>query len=358
MNRDDSGTGDGESAGAAVRGAASTGERYLSRFGDQGGVGRIAAVGGAVSVLQGLRELRRGNRTGGLARVGLGALLVGVAVAQRRWSGDRGATTDVDQADVVGFSSEVEAAVDPEGDETADEATPETSEEEVAAVGDTTVDVGEVDEPDRESSSDVDRDDVDQSDVVETGVDAAAREEAQGDEASAEETPAEPDEAAASAGAGADSGEGAATGSPEAEPTEVESSGTESHERLGAAAFNEHTGQLPVPQRAFDLNVLALGSEVFWGVRESDGAVVVSQLFDPIQDGAGMRYVASSEVDDERNLKVPDAVLNHWDEVAGGGTAVVSGDELVFATTDDLRADSQLLVVPEQWVGELLGDEE
>lgn len=130
----------------------------------------------------------------------------------------------------------------------------------------------------------------------------------------------------------------------------------ESPRRLGAAAFNEYSNRLPMPQRVFDTSLLTLGAEVFWGIREADGAVLVSQLYDPIQDGAGLRFVGSTQVDDERMLSVPDVILNHWDRVAGGGTAVTSGTRLVFVTTDALREDSQLLVVPEEWAEELPGE--
>jgi len=126
-------------------------------------------------------------------------------------------------------------------------------------------------------------------------------------------------------------------------------------ERLGEAAFDEYSSEVPVPQKALNMRLLSLGSEVVWGVRDGDDAVVLSENYDAIVDREGVTYVGSSELDGERMLTVPDRVRDHWDEVSGGPTAVVSGTELVFATDDDLRADDLLLLVPEQWVDDLLG---
>lgn len=78
--------------------------------------------------------------------------------------------------------------------------------------------------------------------------------------------------------------------------------------------------------------------------------MLVSQNYDAIQDRDGVRYVTSSEVgQDVRELPVPDAILDHWDEVYGGGTAVVGGDDILFVTTDDLAADGLLRVLPAAW---------
>jgi len=38
--------------------------------------------------------------------------------------------------------------------------------------------------------------------------------------------------------------------------------------------------------------------------------------------------------------------------------AVASGDEIVFVTADSLQADSQIRVVPEQWIDDVLEDGE
>lgn len=121
------------------------------------------------------------------------------------------------------------------------------------------------------------------------------------------------------------------------------------YRELGRAAYDEYSHDVPVPQQALDLELLALGTEAFWGVREDD-AVLVSQLYDPIQEADGVRYVGSSEVDEDRMLSVPDVVTDHWDRVAGGGQAVESGTDLAFLTSDDLQADDQVLVVPDPWV--------
>lgn len=129
------------------------------------------------------------------------------------------------------------------------------------------------------------------------------------------------------------------------------------YDRLGAAAFDDDSNELPAPQAAFDREFLVLDGEVFWGVREADDAVVASQLYDPIEDAEGMRYVASSQVDDDRTVSVPSTVLDHWDDVAGGGVALTSGDDLVFATADDLAEERLLVVVPAEWVDDVLGNE-
>ena len=128
------------------------------------------------------------------------------------------------------------------------------------------------------------------------------------------------------------------------------------YERFGAAAFDEYASEVPVPQHVFDVELLSLSAEAFWGVRERDDAVFVSHDFDSLQDADGVRYVGSSKIDGERTLSIPDVVLNHWSDAAGGGTVVESGTELTFATNDDLQADGQVLVVPAHSVDELLGE--
>jgi hypothetical protein len=127
-----------------------------------------------------------------------------------------------------------------------------------------------------------------------------------------------------------------------------------SYERLGEAAFNEHSNEVPLPQRIFNVELLALDDEVFWGVRERDDAVILSKLFDPIQEQAGVRYVGSSEIDGDRVLSIPGVVVDHWNQIGVSDTAVPSGTELVFLTSDEHTAASQVLVVPEQWSGEFL----
>lgn len=130
---------------------------------------------------------------------------------------------------------------------------------------------------------------------------------------------------------------------------------TESYERLGEAAFDEHSGRVPAPQRAFDRSFLVLSGEAHWGIRETDGLVVMSQRYDPMAEGDRVRYVASTQIDDSRTVTVPDRIRDHWDE-AFGGVAVESGDDVVFATTDALAADDQVAVVPERWSDDLLDE--
>lgn len=133
---------------------------------------------------------------------------------------------------------------------------------------------------------------------------------------------------------------------------------TDSYDRLGGASVSKNTREVPVPQKAVNLELVKQGGEAYWGVRETDGAVVVSQLYDPIQDDPDVRFLTSTTVgEDSRQLDVPDAVYDHWDEVYGGGTAVSGGDRLEFATSDDLAADEQMLVLPEWQVEDVVGEE-
>ena len=130
---------------------------------------------------------------------------------------------------------------------------------------------------------------------------------------------------------------------------------SDSYEQVGDAAVRGNSLTVPVPQRAFNQELLEPDAEAFWGVRDEDGAVVVSALYDPFQDEPGFRFLDSSAVDDERMLKIPDAVFDHWDDLADGGTAVEGGDRLQFLTNDDLEANRQLLVVPEEQAADLRG---
>jgi hypothetical protein len=131
-----------------------------------------------------------------------------------------------------------------------------------------------------------------------------------------------------------------------------------SHDRLGGASVSTNTREVPVPQKAVNLELVKQGGEVYWGVREADGAVIASQLYDPIEDDPGVRFLTSTVVgEDSRRLPVPDAVFDHWDEETGGGVAVSGGDRLEFVTSDELAAAEQLLVLPEWQVEDVLGDE-
>ncbi|WP_440988379.1 hypothetical protein [Haloarchaeobius baliensis] len=131
---------------------------------------------------------------------------------------------------------------------------------------------------------------------------------------------------------------------------------TEDIDRLGAAAFDRQSRNVPAPQWAFNQGFLAHSAEAFWGIRTRDDAVLVSQDYDAIADRAGVRYVSSSEIGtDVRELPIPDAILDHWDEVIGGGTAVAGGDDILFVSTDSLAADGLLWVLPADWADELSG---
>jgi hypothetical protein len=129
----------------------------------------------------------------------------------------------------------------------------------------------------------------------------------------------------------------------------------EAVDRLGEAAVDSQSREVPVPQRAFNQGFLAHSAEAFWGIHDRDDAVLVSQDFDAVQGRDGVKYVASSEIgEDARELPIPTAVLTHWDEVGGGGTAVAGGDDVLFVTTDGLEADHLLRVLPSAWAGDLL----
>lgn len=153
--------------------------------------------------------------------------------------------------------------------------------------------------------------------------------------------------------------EGGGTGTESQESARQESERTEieGYRRMGAAAFDRESGRVPAPQHAFDMEYLVLNGEVYWGIRETDGVVVVSQRYDPMEDREDERYVASSQVDDERKVKIPDTILDHWDEEVGGGIAVESGDDVVFARAGELEEDNQLAVVPEEWSDDVFDEE-
>ena len=130
------------------------------------------------------------------------------------------------------------------------------------------------------------------------------------------------------------------------------------YEQLGGASVGGDNQEVPVPQQAVNVELVKQGGEAYWGVREADDAVVVSQLYDPLEDDPGVRFLASTAIDDDsRQLRVPDAVFDHWDDVAGGGTAVVGGDRLEFWTTDELAENEQMMVLPEWQVEDVTGGE-
>ncbi|MDS0475760.1 hypothetical protein [Natrinema sp. 1APR25-10V2] len=288
-----------EPVGSASGGDASIGREYVSRairgVREGSGLEIAAGIGGGASILGGVRALQRGDRERAFGRFALGGVLVAIALELRRPTDEHtGAEGAVDQTDVVSTAPDIGGL---EG--------------------------GAADEDRHAGGADAQR-------VVDSSVDL-------------EDVTAgtEPDD---EAGADVESGTGPAVPEPEA------------YERLGAAAFDEHSSEIPVPQEAFNRNVLSLSAEAFWGIRDEDDAVVVSERFDPIQDGEGIRYVASSEIDGDRMLSVPDTVLNHWDTVAGGGLAVASGTDIAFVTADSLQAEGQIRLVPEQWLDDVLED--
>lgn len=125
------------------------------------------------------------------------------------------------------------------------------------------------------------------------------------------------------------------------------------YEPLGEAAFDEHANEVPAPQRAFDREFLTLDSELAWGIHEADDLVLLSTDYDAVADRPGVRYVASSHVDDDRTISVPGPVLTHWEQRADAGVGVAGGDDLVFATADALATDHLLVVVPAAWRDDL-----
>ncbi|WP_254761475.1 hypothetical protein [Natrinema marinum] len=269
--------------------------RALRAARDGGRLSAIAGIGGSVSLLGGVRALWRGDSERAVGRFALGGVLVAIALELRRSPDERATGAAVDQTDVVSTGPDIG-----------------------------NLEGGATSEAEHADGADAQR-------VADSSVDL--EDAASGSESDAAES---------------------ATGSES--DTAVEVPESETYERLGAAAFDERSSEIPVPQEAFNRNVLSLGAEAFWGIREEDDAVVVSERFDPLRDHEGIRYVASSEIDDDRMLTVPDTVLNHWDAVAGGGTAVASGTQITFVTADSLEANGQIQIVPEQWLDDVLED--
>lgn len=328
ISDEDGGTGHDEDGGT-VQGLADRGREYVpqtpSVIGRGMGSGAAVAVGAGAAIVSGIRALRRGDQQSAFRRLMAGGMLAVAAGAQRRRSRSRGMDrSDVEETDVVDTAPDIE--IGGSEDATMDRATGE----EASEVVDTTIDIEDVEsdvesdaeeaEPGSDAESDAEAEGVDQTDVVDTGVDDSGSE--------------------------SDAGTETTEGGPAV-------GGSEDRERLGEAAFDEQSGRVPAPQEAFNLELLSSGAEAFWGIRETDDAVVVTVEFDQIEATDEFRYVASSEVDDDdRKVQIPDTVLNHWDDVAGGGTAVTSGTDIVFVISDELRAEDLLLVVPEQWADE------
>ncbi|WP_436923581.1 hypothetical protein [Halosimplex amylolyticum] len=259
--------------------------------------GALAGLGGGATVVRGLRSIRAGHRARGVARLAVGAGLLAIAVVQRRSRRDRGERIDIEQSDVVDTSPDIESAASESGSQ-----------------------------PDHAGGEEA-------SSVVDTGPDIEDAVADQPEEVEQAESTAETDE----------SGESADDVVPLAD------------DRLGAAAFDEHSNKVPAPQRAFNQEFLSMNAEVVWGIRDDD-AVVVSQLYDPIEDGDDVRYVASTQVTEDRLVTVPDEVLDHWESVYDG-VRVAGGDDIVFATGDELERNEQLLVVPEAYTDGVVSDD-
>ena len=322
-----------ESEVNTARAAARSGREYISRATPylRRGVesGTVTAIIGGAGLLSGIRALLAGERERGVARLVLGAGFVATALGQRR-SRSRGEEPDVEQTDVVDTRPDVDAVADEAGgvggnDHAAGEA--------AVDVADTSPDVEDVGSG-LESESDAEPAAVGQRELSDTGVESEDVTEATereteavgGEEGTSDET---------TTGEGTTAGVG----------TE-----TEDIDRLGEAAIDRQSRKVPAPQRAFNQGFLAHSSEAFWGIRARDDGVLVSLDYDAIQGRDGVRYVASSEIgEDVRELPIPDAVLDHWNEVFGGGTAVTGGDDILFVTTDDLATDGLLRILPSEW---------
>ncbi|QLG62226.1 hypothetical protein [Halorarum salinum] len=343
MNQSDtSPRSESESGVETARAAAKIGREYISKVAPylRRGVesGAVTAIIGGTGLLGGLRAFLGGERRRGFARLAFGAAFLTAALAQRR-SRSRGRESAVEETDVVDTGPDIEAVADEAGgvgeeDHAAGEA--------AAEVTDTSPDVEDVGSGlESEPGTDVGSTSIDQREVVDTGVDGddltgeTEREtgDAGGKGTASDETTAGAE--STGAGAGAE---------------------TEDVDRLGEAAFDRQSREVPAPQRAFNQGFLAHSAEAFWGIRTRDDATLVSQDYDAIEGRDGVRYVASSEIgEDVRELPIPDAVLDHWDEVIGGGTAVTGGDGILFVTTDDLAADGLLRVLPAEWADDVSG---
>ena len=327
-----------ESGVETARAVAKSGREYVSRIPPylRHGVesGAVTTIIGGTGLLGGLRAFLGGERKRGFAGLAVGTAFLAAALAQRR-SRNRGEESAVEEPDVVDTGPDIEAVADESGGVGEED---HADGEAAAAVTDTSPDVEDVGSG-LESDSDADSASVDQREVVDTGVDT-------------DDLAGEPERETGDAGDEEIASDGTAAG---AEGTDAGADiETEDVDRLGEAAFDRQSREVPAPQRAFNRGFLAHSAEAFWGISTRDDVVLVSQDYDAIQDRDGVRYVASSEIgEDVRELPIPDAVLDHWDEVIGGGTAVTGGDSILFVTTDDLAADDLLRVLPAEWADDL-----
>jgi len=293
--------------------------------------GTVTAIVGGAGLLSGLRACLTGKRKRGLARLTLGAGFLTAALVQRR-SRDHSGEPNFEETDVVDTGPDADAIADEAGGVGGEE---HATGEAAAEVTDTSPDIGDV-ESGLESDADTDGApaSIDRREIADTGVDsedlteAVEREtgDAGGEVGTSDTTIAEES---------ADVGGDAAT-------AEIE--------RLGQAAFDSQSREVPVPQQAFNRGFLAHSSTVCWGIRARDDVVLLAQEYDAIEGRDGVTYVASSEIGkDVRELPIPDAVLDHWNEVIGGGMAVTGGDDILFATTEALSVDGLLRVLPAEW---------
>jgi len=198
------------------------------------GSGVLAGVGGSVSLLRGIRAIRRGNWGRGPVRVLLGALFLGVAAVQRRPT----RRTGRDATNVVDTSPDIE---DIGTDESAGESGRHAGEE-AAAVADTSPSVEDLesatdDGGEAESGAASDRNESDAaSDVVDTGPDIESV-----DQESKPDRDASDDEVAAVGGSSPDIGDLESTTDDEGEAEADEGTG-DGPDRNGDGATAADTG--------------------------------------------------------------------------------------------------------------------
>ena len=315
----------GSSSDSESSGPMSTLSRYVRRGAESGA---LAGLGGGVTLVRGLRAIRSGRPVRGLCRLAVGGGLVALAARQRQSKRGAGEQIDIGQSDVVDTAPDIESV----GEESASRSD-HASADESQPVVDTGPDIGGM-EADTEGSE-----------TAET--ESETERQGASDNQTDTKYSAEIDE-----GFTAETSREATT-----EPNEGSASeGNVSSDHVGAAAFDEHSNEVPAPQQVFNQQYLSLDAEAVWGIRDDD-TVLVSQQYDVIEETDTIEYVASTQVDENRVLTVPDEVTDHWDEVADSGMAVEGGDDIVFATSDDPGAGWQLLVVPAAWADEVLDED-
>lgn len=305
----------------------------------RGGVrsGALAGIGGGATILRGIRAIRAGNTARGFRHLLVGGWLLAVAAVQRQSTRDAGKRIDIDQSDVVDTSPDLESAAG-ESRSQLDHASGAEASKSAAETDESPEEWAEEIESEAEEEPTAESETVEQSETDDQS--PAAEETDESAEEWAEEVGSEAADGAETAG---ETDEAAGERAPIAD------------DRLGAAAFDEHSNEVPAPQRAFNQEFLSMNAEVVWGIRD-DHAIVVSQLFDPIQDGEDVQYVASTQITEDRIVTIPDEILDHWESVYDG-IGVAGGDDIVFATGDELQDDEQLLVVPAAWADGLVSED-